>query len=382
MRRRPRLADPRAVALAVVGGLVALAPGARAAAPAPDAPLGAWTPGPLRGLSLDMPLDDARGAPSPFVDVRWLAANAWSVPTVLERGGDRVVVRLDAQTDVLQAAVAIPWPRAWAGALRERLATRVEARLLRTWGGWTDRPIEAWHGAIGSWNFQREVWARDAVDVRLGREDGRGIGVAGPRTALGDVAVRTALRIAGDGAGGPGRLALALRLDVKLPTGAPSRLGGSGSPDAGVGVAATWTPVRWLTGHGMASLRALGPLPRGAGLRLRPLQAGIEASLVARLGEGVAVVVEDRLLAPAFGSHGWTLSPEVERPQASAWYALFRAHNQVSAGLRVGELTVYVSEDFTPGTQHARDARGGGQRWFYDSNAPDLALGVAWTRRL
>ncbi|ABC80081.1 hypothetical protein [Anaeromyxobacter dehalogenans] len=379
MPRRPRLARLRAAALASL--LAALAP-AGAAALAPDAPLGAWTPGPLRGLSLDMPLEDARGVPSPIVDVRWVAANAWSVPTVLERGGDRVMVRLDAQTDVLQASVALPWRRAWVGAVAERLGTRVEARLLRTWGGWTDRPIEAWHGLVGSWNFQREAWSRDVVDVRLGRDDGRGIAVAGPRTALGDVAVRTALRIAGDGAGGPGRLALALRLDVKLPTGAPSRLGGSGSPDLGLGLAATWTPARWLTGHGMASLRAVGPLPRGAALRPRPLQAGIEASLVARLGDHLALILEDRLLAPSLGSHRWTLSPEVERPQASAWYALFRAHDQISAGLRAGEVTVYFSEDFTPGTRHARDAREGGQAWFYDSNAPDLALGVAWTRRL
>lgn len=379
-RRRPALAPLRAAVAAL-----ALAGAGAAGAQRADAPLGVGAAGPVRALALDMPLADARGAASPTVEVRWVAANTWSAPTTLLRGGERAEVRLDAQTDVLQATLEFPWRRARALPLADRITTRLEARVLRTWGGWTDRSIEAWHGAVRSWNFDREAWPRDALDVRVGAAGGgRAIAVRSPRSALGDVAVRTSVRIAGARSSpapgdAPARLAVALRLDLKIPTGSPWRLGGSGAPDAGVGVEATCAPARWLTGHGLASLRAVGPLPRGVRLRTRPLQPGLELSLVARLSRHLALLLEDRLLSPALADHGWRLSPEVDRPQASAWYALFRAQNQISAGLRVGEATVFLSEDFTLGRRHARDD---GPGWFYDSNAPDLAFGLAWAHAL
>jgi hypothetical protein len=90
----------------------------------------------------------------------------------------------------------------------------------------------------------------------------------------------------------------------------------------------------------------------------------------------VALVLEDRLSSPLFEG-GWSLGA-VKEPEATAYYALFLAHNQISGGVRVGELTAFFCEDFTPGRRISGDP---GPNWFYNSNEPDVVLGVSWARR-
>lgn len=363
-------------ALAAIAALLAAAP----AAALSDAPLGATTPGPLRALFLDMPLADARGAARPAVELRWIAANSWSTPTTVIRGAEVVHVRLDAQVDALQLALALPWGRLGGSALAGRLTTTVEARLQEVWGGWSDGGIETWHRLVGSVNFDRQRWPRDAVAIRLAQEGGpRLVDLRSARLGVGDVALRTALRLAGAGPGEPeGRFALALRLDLKLPTGTLARLGGSGGPDAGLGLAATRAFSPWLTGHALTSLRVVSRLPQGLALQPRRLQGGIDVSLVARLGP-VALVLEDRFSTPLMES-GWRLPATEDAPASTAYYALFRNHNQITGGVRWRSLTAYLSEDFTPGGGRVRPDTGA--RWFYDSNAPDVVIGVAWGRGL
>jgi hypothetical protein len=349
-----------------------------------SAPLGVATPGPFRGLFLDMPLAEIRGAAAPSAELRWWLQNDWSIPTRLSRGGRVVDVQEDAQTDVLQLRVAVPWSAlAKERAAAARISTTLEVRLLERWGGWTDQPIEAWHGLVDSWNFERELHRRGAVGLVLEEEDGARLAeLHSPRLALSDVAVRTAIRLAGpDPDLSPGAVApwaLALRVDLKLPTGSVGRLSGSGGFDAGVGLAASAALSRWLAGHALASLRVVSDLPRAFPLQPNRLQGGLDLSLVARLGARVAVVLEDRVSSALFRG-GWTLPPTDTEPEATAYYALFRPHNEVSVGLRVGDLTAFLSEDFTPGGRLRTDP---GPRWFYDSNAPDLVFGLAWTRGL
>jgi hypothetical protein len=368
---------PRTALRALAALLLAAAVPA-AAAPS-DAPLGVTTPGPLRALFLDMPLADARGEARAALDLRWWMVNSWSIPTALARGQDALVVQLDAQIETLQLAVAVPWRRFSASGVAERLTTTVEARALAVWGGWSDGGIEAWHGLVRTSNFQRQHWPRDAVAVRLVETGGpRLVDLRSGRLALGDVALRTALRVVGEGVGElPSRGALALRLDLKLPAGTPGRLGGSGGFDAGVGVAGSLAATPWLTGHALASLRAVSDLPRGIALQPRRFQAGLDLSLVVRLGP-VVLLLEDRISTPLFEA-GWALPAAQDAAAATGWYALFRPHNQVSGGLRWRELTTFLCEDFTPGGRLAVD---GGPRWFYDSNAPDVVLGLAWARQL
>jgi hypothetical protein len=304
-------------------------------------------------------------------------ANSWSVPTTLVRGAQRVEVQLDAQVETVQLSVGIPWRRFSGSALAERLTTTIEARALAVWGGWTDAGIEAWHDLVNTTNFQRHHWPRDHVAVRLADVGGRRlVDARSGRLALGDVVVRSALRLSGASpVAPPSRWTLALRLDVKVPTGTPGRLGGSGGVDGGVGVAATFLAARWLTAHGLASLRVVSDLPRTVALQPRRFQGGLDLSLAARLGP-ITLLLEDRVSSPLF-EDGWRLPPSPGEPEASAWYALLRPHNQVSVGLRWRELTAFISEDFTPGGRLAADSAAG---WFYESNAPDVVFGAVWAR--
>lgn len=355
--------------------LASLAPAA-AASPS-DAPLGLSTPGPLRALFLDMPLADARGAARPALDLRWSMVNSWSVPTALVRGGDAVDVRLDAQLDAVQLAVAVPWRELSRRALAARLTTTVEARAVAIWGGWSDGGIEGWHDVVKTTNFGRQRWPRDAVALTLAQRGGpRLVDLRSGRLALGDVALRTALRVAGAGPDAPpSRWTVALRLDLKLPTGRLARLGGSEGADAGLGAAARLAANGWLTLHGLLSVRVVSRLPGGIALQPRRFQGGLDLSAVARLGP-VALLLEDRISSPLL-EDGWRLAATQQAPAAAAWYALFRPHNQFSVGLRWRELTAFLSEDFTPGGRMAVDS---GPAWFYDSNAPDVVLGIGWAR--
>jgi hypothetical protein len=357
--------------------IVTLACGGEAAASSADAPLGVVTPGPLRALFLDMPLADARGPARPTLELRWSMANSWSVPTTVARGASAVEVQLDAQIETLQLTVAIPWRRFSTSALAERFSTTFEARALAFWGGWSDGGIEAWHALVNTTNFERHRWPSDSVAVRLAEVEGpRLVDADSAGLAIGDVVLRSALRLAGASPDeAPSRWTLALRLDVKLPTGSPGRLGGSGGVDGGVGAAATFLATRWLTAHALASVRAVSDLPRRVALQPRRFQGGLDLSLVARLG-AITVLLEDRISSPLF-EDGWRLPASEDAPAAAGWYALFRPHNQVSVGLRWRELTAFFSEDFTPGGRLATDD---GTDWFYESNAPDVVFGLAWAR--
>ncbi len=380
MPSRPRgpralaaLALPLGAALALAG---APAP-ARAEAPRADRPLGVPTPGPLRALFLDPPLADVRRGAAPALELRWWAANSWSVPTTLVRAGQSAEVQLDAQTDALSLTAGLGWDRLFPGsALAARLESAVEARLVRHWGGWTDGGIEAWHRLGAYEDFERPAHPRDAVALTL-RTPGRpGAALTGPVTGLGDLSVRTWLRLA-EGDGGDGDRApwaVALRLDVKLPTGRPADLTGSGSLDVAMGFSASGPLLGWLTGHAQVTAGRAGALPAWSPLQPRRWPLAAEASLVARLGQDWALLLEDRLQSALF-ERGWRLVPGVTPIQGDAVMAVTRVQNQVSVGARWRAVTVWLSEDFMIGS---RDLVG--SPWFYDQNAPDVVLGIAVAR--
>jgi hypothetical protein len=99
----------------------------------------------------------------------------------------------------------------------------------------------------------------------------------------------------------------------------------------------------------------------------------VEASLVAWRGDW-ALALESRWLSPLFES-GWTV---VTPPsQGDALTAIERSQNQITGGVRWRALTVWFSEDWTPGAR--REVR---WYWFYNSNAPDVALGVSFVQPL
>jgi hypothetical protein len=358
--RRARLA------LAPSACLVA---GLALAAPQADRPLGVTTPGTWRNLFLDLPLADARPGAEPDLCVRWWLANDWSVPTRLTRAGRTVEVQQDEQADALTVAARIPWSRRsddpW-----HRFATALEWRALAHWGGYTDRLIEGWHRLGGFNDFERPLFPRDAVHLIL-REPGGATALAllGPRLTAGDLVVRTsAALLEGEAPAGP--YAVAARLDAKLPVGQLADAGGSGGLDVGTALALSLPVTGWLTVHLQGTAARISPLASAVPLEPRRLALGAEASLAFRLGSSTTLLLESRIQSAVF-ERGWRPADPVQS-QGDAVTAVTRTQNQVTLGARLKAITFWLSEDFTPGRRAAV-----GWRWFYDTNAPDLVLGVA-----
>jgi hypothetical protein len=370
---------PRA-ALAAAAVLLAL-PAAPRAGPLTD-PLGAGTPGPFRQLFLDPVLADARAVTRAGTALRLELANHWSVPTVLRRGDTFAAVDMDAQGDALALSARLPW--ALAGdrlpAWRGRVATTLALRLTGYWGGYTDGGIEAWHHLIHAFNFSRQIHPRDRLHLRLGDAAGRSaFDVRSGGAALGDLVVGTQVLVASGGAarleGGAPRWGVALRADLKLPTGSLPRAGGSGGVDGALSALVTRELAGWLVLHGRASFSVVSPLAAGVALQPRRLHAGFEVSAVAVAG-GWAFLLEDRVASPLMEG-GWTVldGGDDDRYESSAGAALFRAHNQITGAVRRGEFTLAFAEDWTPGWNPR-----GAAKWFFDSNAPDVLLSFTWAR--
>lgn len=387
--------------LQAAGVLTALALCGRTAtaveAQADVSPLGLRTQGTLRELFLDVVAGDARPQTAVLFEVRWAMANDWGgdLPSVFQRGAESVVHDLDEQADSLTLTARVPWsrllgpgPSLIAGRpLWERLSTTFEARGTLHWGGWSDGPIEAWHSLSGAYNFHRDRAARNDINLYLGSRGGAtAFDLHSARLALGDLVLRNQLTLVEGGisAGAltpAGELrpawAVALRLDVKAPVGLLSRLGGSGGWDGGLALLATAEVTHWLTLHGLAALSAVSAWNSAIALQAKPWHGTAEISVVVALG-GWAFFVEDRVVTPLL-MPGWTREEAGGNDGllASSSFALFRAHNQLSFGVRRGSLSFWLSEDFTPGSNPRSNLK-----WLYNSNAPDVVLGVAWRREI
>lgn len=329
-------------------------------------PLGLRTQGTLRELFLDVTASDARPLPQPELDLRWAMANDWNEPMQLLRQGRSAYQYLDEQADSLTASYRAPWPRLpW-------IWTALEGRLTQHWGGWSDRPIEAWHWLIGAFNYQREQFPRNDVRLLYADQGGTAFDLRSARLAPGDLALRTQATVLERPRG-----AVALRLDLKAPTGLLSRLGGSGGFDVGGGALATLRLTPVLTLHALAALSHFAGLSAPTLLQPKPWHWTFEGSLGLRLGE-TEVLMEDRVVSPLLPP-GWQRVPGGgdDALLSSGLYAGFRAHNQVSLGVRNGRFSAWASEDFTPGANPHSVIR-----WIWVSNAPDFVLGAAFTQPL
>ncbi|WP_176062195.1 DUF3187 family protein [Anaeromyxobacter diazotrophicus] len=377
--------------LPLLAALVAVAPAAPAAAELPPAaagasfgaaPLGLGTPGPFRQLFLDPPLSDARAVGTPSLSARLESANSWSVPALFGRGGRVVAVQNDVEADALVLSVRLPWTLLAPGGFRERLTTTLGWRATAFWGGFEDGGIEAWHGLVGAYNFQRQLYPRDHIHLRLLEPGGpRALDLESGRFSAGDLVLATQALLASGGRaearGSPPEApawGISARLDLKLPTGSLAQAGGSGGFDAGVALLGSFELTRWAVLHGMLFGTATSALASSVALQPRTFHAGVDLSLAVLLGP-VTLLAEDRYLS-ALMEGGWTSldGGSDDAYISSAYAALFRPHNQVSFGLRWRELTLSFSEDFTPGS-NPRGARS----WFYNENAPDTVLALTFT---
>jgi hypothetical protein len=331
-------------------------------------PLGLRTQGPLRELFLDVTGADARPIDRPEIDLRWSVANTWNEPMTLQRGNDWANQELDEQADALTLRLKAPWPgfpNVW---------TALEWKLTQHWGGWTDAPIESWHSLIGAFNYQRSMYPRNKVRLLYADVGGRAFDVHSGTLAPGDFTTRTQVALL------DGPVAVAARLDLKLPIGSLSRAGGSGGVDAGVGLVATWPLSSWATLHALAAVSRFSNLSAPTALQPKPWHFTAEASFELEI-LGSTLLIEDRVLSPLL-QPGWTWSPagadsSKDALLSSGAYADFRAHNQISIGLRRGRFSTWFSEDFTPGHNEASV-----MKWMWVSNAPDVVVGIAFTQGL
>ena len=363
---------------------VGLALAARAAAAAPEGPLELRTPGTLRDLFLDVVLWDARAVALPRLVLSWSVANDWSTPTTLTRGGRAVLVQLDEQADSLDVSLRVPWSAlagAGEGSWTRRVATALELRATAHWGGYTDGLVEAWHRLGHYTNFSRERYAHDQIHVGLLELGGaRLFEVTSPVVSAGDVVVRNQVLLWQGGeplrAGQPARAGVSLRLDFNVPAGRLATLGGSQGFDVGLGASASVEATSWLAVHALAAVSYWSGFPSSFPLQPARWHGSFDLSLAFVLGD-VAILLEDRLATQAFQS-GWALADAGPggTVQSSASYALFRPQNQVALGVRAGPVSFWLMEDFTLGSNPGN----GTGDWFYDTNAPDVAVGLslAW----
>jgi hypothetical protein len=365
-----------------IAAVLLLAAGGRAAASPAQGPLGVRTPGSLRDLFLDVVQWDARAVPALRLDVGWAMANDWSTPTTLTRDGQLVQVRLDEQADSLAAGLRIPWGVVLgspAGSFLRRLATALEMRGTVHWGGWSDAVIDAWHRVPSYNDFARPAFPRNEVHLALHPLLGTGpVQIDQATFAFGDVVLRNQLLLWEGGEplreGSGARAGVSLRLDVKIPTGSLSRMGGSGGWDVGLGLLGTWQATPWLAGHAIVTGSLWSAMPGGLPLQPRTWQGSTGLSLVVLLGDW-SIVLEDRWSTAPFQA-GWAfveMNPEWN-PQSSAYAAVALSQNQITGGVRYGPLTFWLQEDFSPGS-----VPGLGPTWFHDSNAPDVAIGLTLT---
>jgi hypothetical protein len=330
-------------------------------------PLGLRTQGPLRELFLDVTGADARPSPRMELDVRWTVANTWNELMALGRGPQVAFQELDEQADSLSFRLRIPWPGF------ARVSTSLEWKITEHWGGWSDRPIEAWHSLTGSFNYQRSLNPRNQVHLIYADQGGAGFVIESATLAPGDVTARTQVSLL------HGPVAVAARLDLKLPTGSLARAAGSGGVDAGAGICATWPFADWGALHGLFALSRFSRLSAPTLLQPKQWHFTAEASLEAEV-LGTTLLLEDRVLSPLL-EPGWTrLASGTGGDDAllsSGLYAGFRSHNQISIGARRGRFSTWLSEDFTPGSNPRSLLK-----WVYVSNAPDVVVGVAYTQAL
>jgi hypothetical protein len=330
-------------------------------------PMGLRTQGPLRELFLDMTGADARPIERPDFQIRWTVANTWNEQMTLQRGDARATQMLDEQADSLMFQVKVPWPGlpgVW---------TALEWKITEHWGGWSDSPIESWHSLVGAFNYQRSMYPRNHVGLLYTDTGGTAFNVQSAKVAPGDLTARTQVALY------EGAVNLAARFDLKLPTGSLSAAGGSGGVDAGVGVLVTWPATTWMSLHGLVAVSRFSQLSAPTLLQPKPWHFTAEASIELQIGS-VTLLVEDRVLSPLL-QPGWSRydsgPTDDDALLSSGLYADFRAHNQISFGLRLGRFTTFFSEDFTPGS-NGHSVLG----WMYVSNAPDVVVGLAFTQPL
>jgi hypothetical protein len=228
-------------------------------------------------------------------------------PEVLARGAERLGVQLDVANNLLiprdgpngervEEDFEVQKARVrWARGLGSRREVSAEVALVARNGGFLDGPIQAYHDLVGLAGRGREnPLGRDARPK--GRSvfffrDAAGRGVSeGSAFGIGDATLGLKQQIAG------GKVPLALRASVKIPTGSGGKLLGSGGVDGALAIEASVPLGRRVALHALGGALVWGssdiPNARRTGLQgaLALEYRGRRTSIIAQTQAATRVV--------------------------------------------------------------------------------------------
>lgn len=176
-----------------------------------------------------------------------------------QRAGERIALDGETYRTVLEASLG----------LSDRLAVGLTLPFVAHSGGFLDSIIHAWHDSLGLSNSRRDDFPRNELEYSYAGEPEQ-FALFRRSRGIGDLRLTADWRLHDGGAHGR---SLAARGGLKLATGAPERLHGSGSTDVSVQLLSTdratlaaWdTTLAWMIGGlWLGDSEVLGDLRRDA----------------------------------------------------------------------------------------------------------------------
>lgn len=220
---------------------------------------------------------------------------------------------------------------AWRRAVSSRLELGIELPWVLHQSGGLDRLIDRWHSVFGLPDGVRAELPADRLAFRYYRAGAEALVLEDNTAGIGDVRLTAAWQLAA----GPSS-AHALRVGVKLPTGDPAKLTGSGAADLGIGIAgerrALWG-LEGLRGYWQASATLLGR-PDDLPLAREPLVGQLVAGVGWQLTPRFELAAQSRLRSPVYDSR---ISPPGGIAASLSVGAAFRLSSSFRLALGVTE---------------------------------------------
>lgn len=236
----------------------------------------------------------------------------------------------------------------WRAGITQRIEAGVEVPFLSYRGGSFDGFIEGYHRALGLASGGRELYVRDLTEIALTLEgDSYFSGQTPSLYQLGDISLFGRFQIVRSAS-----LDVALSAGVKLPTGDPGRLGGSGDTDYGLEMEGTGRRGRqrlhfgagWVRTGRWSLFSRFRPADTGTLFAAYEFVQGRRLSWVAQVQSQSTVFrgaggADPDLSGPAtefLGGLKWSGRDDRWSFEAAFIESLFNQNNGVDIGLRAG----------------------------------------------
>lgn len=240
--------------------------------------------------TIGLPRADEGARLAPRGELRWRWSVAAASHSIRDTAGGESLL-FDGETTRLAFAAEM--------AVTDRLQLGIELPYLLHESGGLDSVVERWHDWFGFPDGLRAMVDDDRLDFRYEDDGASALALSRNQRGPGDLRLLAAWQL-GRGA----RSATALRASLKLPTGDPDRLTGSGGFDLGVGLAGDYRePFGWpgTVGFYRAGVTAVGRpdrLPERAERLIGTLAGGLSVEV----GERLELAVQGLLRSAAYDS--------------------------------------------------------------------------------